>query len=78
MSDVDINTKDHMYQASFPDSPEVPQPLIASVWEQGRENSVDFLLSLGVDPTVLQPKPDNIFEKEPLFFQVSIVIIQKY
>lgn len=70
VADVDINTKDHMYQASFPNSPEVPRPLIAAVWEQGRSDSVDFLLSLGVDTTTLQPISDNIFEKEPLFFHL--------
>ena len=71
MSEVDINTKDHMYQATFPDSPEVPYPLIAAVWEQGRESSVDFLLNLGADTSLLLPVSDNIFEKEPLFFHVS-------
>ena len=70
MCDVDINTKDQLYQASYPDSPEVPRPLLAAIWEQGRDNEVDFLLSLGVDTAVLHPKADNIFEKEPLFFHV--------
>ena len=75
MSDVDINMKDHMYQATFPDSPEVPYPLIAAVWEQGREDSLDFLLSHGADTTLLLPVSDNIFEKEPLFFHVSAYCI---
>ena len=71
MNNIDINTRDVSYQYRYPDYPEVPQPLLAALWEKDIYEVVDILMEMKPDTSVLYShEPESKSAPKPLFFQV--------
>ncbi|KAJ8304772.1 hypothetical protein KUTeg_018355 [Tegillarca granosa] len=70
MENIDINTKDHSYQYNYVDYQCVPQPLLASAWEQNDYGVVDVLMELGVDTATVFSYGGVDEKPKPLFFQL--------
>ncbi|XP_041369600.1 uncharacterized protein LOC121383575 [Gigantopelta aegis] len=71
MNNIDINTRDYSYQYRYPDYPEVPQPLLAALWEKDIFEIVDILMEMKPDTSVLYSnEPESKSPPKPLFFQV--------
>ncbi|XP_071118452.1 putative ankyrin repeat protein RF_0381 [Haliotis cracherodii] len=68
---VDVNTKDHSYQFSYPDFPEEPQPLLAAAWEKDVFEVLEFVMTFKPDTNVLYaPISDPQMSPNPLFFHM--------
>ncbi|KAL5004081.1 hypothetical protein ScPMuIL_017537 [Solemya velum] len=70
MENINVSIKDMSYQYRYPDYPDVPQPLLAAVWETGILECVDTLMDLGVDTQVLYSNRMPEDPPKPLFFQL--------
>lgn len=75
LENIDINTKDHSYQYNYVDYQCVPQPLLASAWEQNDYGVVDVLMELGVDTATMFSYGGVDEKPKPLFFQVCLKAI---
>lgn len=67
---ADVNTVDHSYQFYYPVSPEVPQPLLAAVWETNNYEVIDVLMQHHPNTSVLYAN-QKWSHPMPLFFHVS-------
>lgn len=68
---VDPNTSDYSYQYNYPDSPEVPRPLLAAAWETNSYDTVDVLMDMNPNTRALYSnEPDTVNPPKPLFFQL--------
>ena len=70
---ADVNTADASYMYHYPNSPRVPQPLLAAAWELDSYDVIDLLMKY-------QPDTSRMYinhrwkQPMPLFFHVRIVM----
>lgn len=67
---INVNTKDYSYQFAAPKTPVAPRPLLVAVWETRCLETVDILMELGADTSVLFSSEPDKEKPKPLFFHV--------
>lgn len=65
-----MNTKDYSYQFAAPKTPVAPRPLLVAVWETRCLETVDIMMELGADTSVLFSSEPDKEKPKPLFFHV--------
>ena len=68
---INVNTKDYSYQLAAPKTPVAPRPLLVAVWETRCLETVDIMMELGADTSVLFSSEPNREKPKPLFFHVG-------
>lgn len=67
---INVNTKDYSYQFAAPKTPVAPRPLLVAVWETRCLETVDIMMELGADTSVLFSSEPDKEKPKPLFFHV--------
>nr|XP_022329606.1 uncharacterized protein LOC111128325 [Crassostrea virginica] len=67
---INVNTKDYSYQLAAPKTPVAPRPLLVAVWETRCLETVDIMMELGADTSVLFSSEPDREKPKPLFFHV--------
>ncbi|XP_061174059.1 uncharacterized protein LOC133183117 [Saccostrea echinata] len=67
---INVNTKDYSYQFAAPNTPIAPRPLLVAVWETRCLETVDIMMELGADTSVLFSSEPDKEKPKPLFFHV--------
>lgn len=67
---INVNTKDYSYQFAAPKTPVAPRPLLVAVWETRCLETVDIMMELGADTSVLFSSEPDKDKPKPLFFHV--------
>lgn len=70
---INVNTKDYSYQFEAPNTPVAPRPLLVAVWETRCLETVDIMMELGANTSVLFSSEPDKEKPKPLFFHVSNV-----
>ena len=66
---ADVNTQDVSYMYRYPNSPRVPQPLLAAAWEQDNYDIIDLLMTYKPDTSLVYVN-HRWKQQMPLFFHV--------
>ncbi|XP_048737125.1 uncharacterized protein LOC125652169 isoform X2 [Ostrea edulis] len=67
---INVNTKDYSYQFEAPNTPVAPRPLLVAVWETRCLETVDIMMELGANTSVLFSSEPDKEKPKPLFFHV--------
>ena len=72
-----MNTKDYSYQLAAPKTPVAPRPLLVAVWETRCLETVDIMMELGADTSVLFSSEPDREKPKPLFFHVCHLVTRQ-